>query len=100
MALRGHIDALIFDDSGTITQRFPLKPGGEGIIQVPGGVWHSFVFLETGSVAFEVKPGPYDASGDKEFAAWAPAEGTPEAQPIARWLAEAPLGDRWSEIKT
>ena len=31
------------------------------------------------TVIFEVKPGPYDAATDKEFAPWAPPEGDPRA---------------------
>ena len=94
MTLRGHIDALVFDDTGRITRRMPLKAGGEGIIQNQGGVWHSFVFVEPGSVAFELKPGPYDASLDKEFAPWAPPEDAPGAALYARWMATAPVGTR------
>ena len=30
-------------------------------------------------VCFEVKPGPYSAANDKDFAPWAPREGDPEA---------------------
>jgi cupin fold WbuC family metalloprotein len=97
MTLRGHIDAVVFDDTGRITRRVSLKPGGEGIIQSEGGVWHSFVFLEAGSVAFEVKPGPYDAGLDKEFAPWAPREDTPEAAAYARWMETAPIGASWDK---
>ena len=96
MTLRGHIDALVFDDAGRITNRVPLRPGGEGIIQNQGGVWHSFVFVENDSVAFELKPGPYDASLDKEFAPWAPREDAPEAAAFMRWMASGSLGENWS----
>jgi cupin fold WbuC family metalloprotein len=99
MTLRGHIDALVFDDAGWITRRLPLKPGGEGIIQNQGGVWHSFVFVEPDSVAFELKPGPYDASLDKEFAPWSPREGDVEAAAFMRWMASASVGARWSGAK-
>lgn len=95
MTLRGHIDALVFDDEGLITQRVPLKPGGEGIIQNQGGVWHSFVFVAQDSVAFELKPGPYDASLDKEFAAWSPTEDAPLMAAFMRWMASASPGERW-----
>jgi cupin fold WbuC family metalloprotein len=97
LTLRGHIDALVFDDEGRITRRVPLKPGGEGIIQNEGGVWHSFVFVEKDSIAFELKPGPYDARLDKEFATWAPREEEPEAAGYARWMTGAVLGERWRE---
>jgi len=94
LTLRGHIDALIFDDAGRIIRRVPLKPGGEGIIQNQGGVWHSFVFVETASVAFELKPGPYDARLDKEFAPWSPREDAPDAAAFARRMATAAVGAR------
>lgn len=42
------------------------------------GLWHTFFALETGTVLYEVKPGPYDPTTDKDFAPWAPHEGTPE----------------------
>ena len=93
--LRGHIDALVFDDAGRITRCVPLKPGGAGIIQNQGGVWHSFVFVEADSVAFEVKPGPYDTRLDKEFAPWSPREDTPEAAAFVRWMASGLVGERW-----
>ena len=73
LALRGHVDAVIFDAAGRIAERLALKPEGNGIVQIPGGTWHSFVFMAPGSVAFEMKPGPYDAAADKEFAAWVAA---------------------------
>jgi len=96
MTLRGLIDALVFDENGRITQRVPLKPGGEGIIQNAGGVWHGFVFRAPDSVAFEIKPGPYDAATDKEFAPWSPREDAAEAAACARWMTSAKIGERWS----
>ncbi|HEX3972493.1 MAG TPA: WbuC family cupin fold metalloprotein [Stellaceae bacterium] len=95
MTLQGHIDALIFDDEGRLIRRLPLKPGGDGIIQNQGAVWHSFVFVEARSVAFEIKPGPYEAGLDKEFAPWSPHEDAPEATTYARWMETAEVGDRW-----
>jgi hypothetical protein len=99
LTLRGQIDALVFDDLGRITRRVSLAPGGEGIIQNQGGVWHSFVFVEKDSVAFELKPGPYDASLDKEFASWSPREDEPEAAAFVRWMAAAPVGERWNAAR-
>lgn len=95
LTLRGHVDALVFDDDGRVTRRVALKPGGDGIFQNPGAVWHSFVFVQPDSVAFELKPGPYDAALDKEFAPWSPREEAPEAPDYARWLATATVGARW-----
>jgi len=35
--------------------------------------------VEADSVVLEIKKGPYDPVKDKQFASWAPKEGTPEA---------------------
>jgi cupin fold WbuC family metalloprotein len=97
MTLRGHIDAIVFDAEGRITRRAKLKPNGDGIIQNEGGVWHSFVFMAADSIAFEIKPGPYDPKLDKEFAAWSPREDDAGAASFVRWMETASVGERWKE---
>ena len=91
--LRGQIDALLFDAAGAVLARHALAPAGG--IEIPGGTWHGFVFAASGAVALEIKPGPYDAALDKEFAAWAPAEGDAGAARCAAWLARARAGERY-----
>jgi hypothetical protein len=44
-------------------------------VEIPARVWHSIIVLESNSVLFEVKDGPYEALTDKNFAQWAPPEG-------------------------
>jgi cupin fold WbuC family metalloprotein len=95
--LRGQIDVLIFADDGAVTQRLALRAGG-GLIEIPGGIWHGLAFMAPGSVAIEVKPGPYVARSDKEFARWAPREEDPAAAPCEKWLARAGIGERWIAI--
>ncbi|MGZ5161185.1 MAG: WbuC family cupin fold metalloprotein, partial [Burkholderiales bacterium] len=46
---------------------------------IPRGVFHSLVSLESGSVFFEAKAGPYNPQSDKEWAPWAPPEGHDDA---------------------
>ncbi|HLI19935.1 MAG TPA: WbuC family cupin fold metalloprotein [Stellaceae bacterium] len=91
--LRGQIDTLLFDDTGAVTARYALTVGN--CIEVPGAAWHSFVFALPGTIALEIKPGPYDAQLDKEFAAWAPVEDAADAAACARWIATAQVGARW-----
>jgi cupin fold WbuC family metalloprotein len=43
-------------------------------IDIQPGVWHTILPRTERVVCFEVKPGPWLPSTDKEFAAWAPAE--------------------------
>ena len=48
------------DEHGRQTQRFALDPlKGVYGIHVPKGQWHTLEVLESGTVLFEVKDGPY-----------------------------------------
>ena len=52
------------------------------------GVLHTFFAVVEDTVFFEVKPGPYDQASDKDFASWAPTEGTESAVEYLRNLYE------------
>ncbi len=74
--LKGSILLVEFNENGEITDHCVLNPlqgnfGGE----VSPRTWHTLISLEKGSVAYEVKDGPYDPTIDKQFAPWAPEEG-------------------------
>lgn len=80
VVLEGAVKLYTFDDSGRVSGAWVLEHGGEQVgIDLAAGVWHTVAVLSECATVFEVKPGPYDAATDKEFAAWAPAEGSPEA---------------------
>lgn len=90
LILEGVAEAILFDDGGSITARYELgaeSPEGRlwGIDIAPG-VWHTVVARTARVVCFEVKPGPWVASNDKEFAGWAPAENDPDAAAYCRSL--------------
>lgn len=74
--LRGRILVVEFDDKGTITEHIVLdaKEGNYGA-EIAPRTWHTIICLESGSVAYEVKDGPYNVAVDKNFAPWAPTEG-------------------------
>jgi cupin fold WbuC family metalloprotein len=61
-----------------VTERRVLGRDAIGIDIAPG-VWHSMAVLSPEAVCYEVKPGPYVATNDKDFAPWAPREGEPGA---------------------
>lgn len=76
LVVRGSLCFVTFDAAGEITMMTDLAAGSD----VPGvdleaGVFHTFFALEPDTVVFEVKSGPYLATNDKDFAAWAPREG-------------------------
>ncbi len=78
VVLEGKLAFFTFDDAGNIASSHILGPDLPGIDLAPG-VWHSMTPVTEHAVCYEVKPGPYEAANDKEFAAWAPAEGDPGA---------------------
>lgn len=78
IALKGSFGILIFDQDGAVTEQFVMAAHQDTLgVNIPAGVFHSMVALESGSVFFESKAGPYAALADAEKAHWAPAEGEP-----------------------
>ncbi|MFI2743221.1 WbuC family cupin fold metalloprotein [Zhouia sp. PK063] len=81
IVLKGSICFFSFDERGNITSKQHIKAGGEVFgVDIEPHVLHTFVVLEENTVIFEVKPGPYTQSSDKDFVNWAPKEGTEEAK--------------------
>ena len=76
VVLRGGIWLVLFTDEGEVYGAWHLKPGyGDFGADIAPGVFHTFIVTQPDTVLFEVKPGPYQRSSDKDFASWAPAEG-------------------------
>lgn len=68
ICLRGAVEEVFFDASGTEISRFELRYGGPcSGIQVPRGVYHTCRCLEPGSVIFEAKDRPYDPVGTEDM---------------------------------
>jgi cupin fold WbuC family metalloprotein len=93
--LQGNVDIIIFSPQGKIESRTSLSVDGTRLAEIPGGDWHTFVFRAPAAVVLEVKPGPYERDQDKEFADWAPAEGSSAANMFTAWLETAAAGDSW-----
>lgn len=82
LVLEGRLAFVMFDDNGQLTSCKILDAASSVLgIDIAPGIWHTLVVLSEHCICFEVKPGPYDASNDKEFAPWAPHEGTPACAP-------------------
>jgi len=80
LILTGKALALRFDDAGNVLEHVVLaRDGGAYGVEFAPREWHAILSLESGTVLYEVKPGPYAPMGDKNFAPWAPPEGSPEA---------------------
>jgi cupin fold WbuC family metalloprotein len=94
IVLSGSLAVLSFSAQGQVTERVELSAAGpvRGI-EIPPGTWHTLISLAPGTVAFEVKPGPYAPLQDKDFAPWAPAEGDARTGAFLDWLRGAGPGD-------
>lgn len=79
--LRGRMAVIIYNEDGTISDHMILDAREERYgVEIPPKVWHSVISLESGSVVYEIKDGPYFPMNDKNFASWAPAEGSDKCQ--------------------
>jgi Thermophilic glucose-6-phosphate isomerase and related metalloenzymes len=74
LLLRGKIALFLFDDEGRITDIRLLNPldGCYGC-EIPPGIWHGLLVLESGSVIYEIKEGPFTPLTPKNMASWAPS---------------------------
>ena len=90
LILRGSVAFFVFDDDGGIRESRTLAAGSNsGMplgIDIQPGIWHTLTPLTEYAVCFEVKPGPYDPHGDKEFAPWAPTEGAADCDTYLQGL--------------
>jgi cupin fold WbuC family metalloprotein len=85
--LRGEIGVLIFSDDGQISARCLLQPNGDILgVDIPPGTIHSLVALQTNSVFFESKAGPYVPLAENERVTWAPAENDDNARDYLVWM--------------
>ena len=81
LALEGKGLVVEFDDNGAIAARHEIGPGCTSFgVDIAPGVWHSVLAVSDVLVCYEVKPGPWDPREDKEFATWAPPEGSPDVE--------------------
>lgn len=80
LLLRGKAAVFIFDESGNVTETIILCPT-EGVYgaEIKAGVWHGMLVLESGSVVYEVKKGPFAPLSPENLAPWSPAAEDKEA---------------------
>ncbi|MBU1369623.1 MAG: WbuC family cupin fold metalloprotein [Bacteroidetes bacterium] len=88
--LRGRLLVVEFSDQGKVLDFVILDPlAGSFGCEIPARTWHAIISLEAGSVAYEVKDGPYNPEDDKHFADWAPSENDPNANDFNKKLIKA-----------
>ena len=58
ICIRGHFEEYFYDENGNLTDTIDMVPGGV-VLNIEKGQWHSLKCLESGTVLFETKDGPY-----------------------------------------
>lgn len=68
VVLRGSLKWFYFDETGKQTDEFLLEANGDMKgISVPKGLWHSIECLESGTILFEAKDGPWQQLADDDI---------------------------------
>ena len=90
LPLRGRFKVVLFDEKGIITQTLQIG-GQDGLAayELPANTWHSVLALESGSIIFEVKEGPYIQPQASDVAEWSPAEGDAGVDAFKQTLLQA-----------
>ncbi|MDR1170878.1 MAG: WbuC family cupin fold metalloprotein [Bacteroidales bacterium] len=75
--LKGKVLVVEFNNDGQVASHALLQAGtGTYGAEIAPRVFHCIIALEPDSAIYEVKNGPYSPLDDKNFAPWAPREGT------------------------
>lgn len=60
MLFRGSLNVFLYNDKKVLIQKTLLDPKiGKHGMSIPAGQWHTVEVLESGTVIFEIKQGPY-----------------------------------------
>ncbi len=79
--LRGTVLAVVFNDDGSIRDHCILNAScGNLGLEFEENAFHMLTSLESGSVVYEIKEGPFVPHTEASSAPWAPCEGTPEGR--------------------
>jgi len=86
LVLRGRVLLIEFDDIGNINDYFLMDPQiGNYAVEIEAGVWHTLISLESGTIIYEFKNGPYSPVSAENIAHWAPESGT---EKISNWISK------------
>jgi cupin fold WbuC family metalloprotein len=77
--VRGRLGIVTFDDSGAVTGCALISAAGSQVAAtISHGVYHTALALDSGSIFFEAKGGPYLPLTEEELGGFAPQENSPE----------------------
>ncbi|MBR5907056.1 MAG: WbuC family cupin fold metalloprotein [Bacteroidales bacterium] len=66
ICIRGHFEEYFYDSEGRLTDTVDMVPGGV-VLNIEKGQWHSLKCLESGTILFEAKDGPYHPLEEDEI---------------------------------
>lgn len=66
VCVRGHFEEYFYDADGNLTDTIDMVTGGI-VLNIEKGQWHSLKCLESGTVLFEAKDGPYQPLSPDEI---------------------------------
>ncbi len=88
-ALKGRAAVVLFHDDGEVKDVAWLREEGPVFqAEIPPRQWHTIVVLSEAAALYEIIEGAYDPQTHKQFAPFAPAEGSAEAEIYLRGLRE------------
>ena len=78
--ISGRLGIVVFADDGVVVKTVLLSHGGGNLAaDIPHGVYHTAISLESGTVFYESKAGPYRQLDEDEKGMWAPEDADPQA---------------------
>jgi cupin fold WbuC family metalloprotein len=79
--MSGRLGIITFTDDGGVAEAVLLShESGNLAVDLPHGVYQTALSLESGTVFYETKAGPYRQLTEDEKVAWAPEDSDPQAQ--------------------
>ena len=68
IVVKGSLKEYFYDDQGNVIGEWVCAPNTDCIgINIPAGQWHNLVCLESGTVLFESKDGPWSPLADEDI---------------------------------
>jgi cupin fold WbuC family metalloprotein len=75
----GRLGIVTFTDDGEVAETVMLSHScGVLAVDIPHGVYHTALSLESGTVFYETKAGPYRQLNEDEVVVWAPEDSDPQ----------------------
>ena len=66
VCIRGHFEEYFYEENGNLVETIDMVPGGV-VLNIEKGQWHSLKCLESGTILFEAKDGPYHPLEEDEI---------------------------------